>query len=226
MFHGHKRKVTFLLLYYTPLLLSLILLVVGPGKASISSSISSRSTSGLSDYYFGERSGTSQSDISSSNNVRNSERIRNHGGGNGLVSASSRGEPPSSNTNANFSEDTLRRELIKVQILQRLGLNEKPHVDMAHKISKDLVLEALRRTENFNPQHHQDSSSSSSLNSITGSFNHNNASINLESVATSSTAAGLSNHADQETGVANYAKTSEIISFPDKGKHTNYHQTI
>src|SRR6185503_14180032 len=44
-------------------------------------------------------------------------------------------------------EDHLRKEMIKVQILQRLGLTEKPVVDQAHKISRDLVLETLRRTE-------------------------------------------------------------------------------
>lgn len=87
-------------------------------------------------------------------------------------------------------EESLRKEIIKVQILQRLGLSEKPQVDIAHKISKDLVLETLRRTENLDqntpPASHSNSTSSSS---------------------------------GDDEAISNYAKTSEIIAFPDKGKN-------
>lgn len=71
---------------------------------------------------------------------------------------------------------------------------------MAHKISKDLVLETLRRTENLNDL---SSSVSSDIAATTASYHPNNSTIQV----------------DEETGVANYAKTSEIISFPDKGKY-------
>ncbi|ODM95212.1 Inhibin beta chain [Orchesella cincta] len=192
MFHGHKYKVTFLLLYYFPLILGILLAIAGLQEGTASSS---------SDYYSGS---------SNSRNVRSSSSRTGGGGGGAVVSSDS----------SVSGEDSLRREFIKVQILQRLGLSEKPHVDMAHKISKDLVLETLRRTENLN--YHDSSSSSSSSSTATDvagagnnerhilSHNHNHAN-NSSSISTTSLL-------DEETGVANYAKTSEIISFPDKGK--------
>jgi hypothetical protein len=88
-------------------------------------------------------------------------------------------------------EESLRKEMIKVQILQRLGLNEKPQVDLSKQISRDLVIETLRRTENFD----QDDSSSFKLNPLNATLNH-----------------------DEDT-TNSYAKTSEIISFPDKGQY-------
>lgn len=88
-------------------------------------------------------------------------------------------------------EESLRKEMIKVQILQRLGLNEKPKVDLSKQISRDLVIETLRRTENFD----QDDSSSFNLNPLNATLNH-----------------------DEDT-TNSYAKTSEIISFPDKGQY-------
>jgi len=74
-----------------------------------------------------------------------------------------------------------------------LGLSEKPHVDIAHKISKDLVLETLRRTENLDqntPSDTGNSKQSHHPNSTSG----------------------------DDDSLSNYAKTSEIIAFPDKGK--------
>ncbi|CAG7829797.1 unnamed protein product [Allacma fusca] len=117
--------------------------------------------------------------------------------------------PSSSTTNVtvpNPNEDAIRRELVKVQILHRLGLNEKPQVDLAHKISKDLVLETLRRTESFSENFH---------NFVTKPQNkHQNKSRH----------GGQSRPSSKDEGAGepgNYAKTSEIISFPDKGKRNN-----
>jgi len=80
-------------------------------------------------------------------------------------------------------EEKVRREIVKVQILQRLGLSEKPRVNTSHKISKDLVLETLQRTETW----------------------------------TSAVPDGIGSTADGDDDANNYAKTSQIISFPDKG---------
>jgi hypothetical protein len=63
-------------------------------------------------------------------------------------------------------------------------------VDQAHKLSKDLALEILKRTDNL----HQSSS-------VVGS--------STESNDVNST---------QSEDDNNFAKTSDIISFPDKGK--------
>jgi len=89
-------------------------------------------------------------------------------------------------------EESLRKEMVKVQILQRLGLNEKPKLDLSKQISRDLVIETLRRTENYDQDDPGTSSfrSSSTLNS---------------------------SHHGEDDSAGSYAKTSEIISFPDKG---------
>lgn len=79
--------------------------------------------------------------------------------------------------------------MIKVQILQRLGLEQKPHVDDAHKLSKDLALEILRRTDNLHQSGGGSTSSDTNSTTIQTTEDDNN-----------------------------FAKTSEIISFPDKGK--------
>ncbi|CAL8138034.1 unnamed protein product [Orchesella dallaii] len=189
----------------------------------------------------GLQEGAASSGSSSSDNYslsgRSSRTVRNErssssrtggGGGGGVSSRDSDTLSSASSSSSSMSgEDSLRREFIKVQILQRLGLSEKPHVDMAHKISKDLVLETLRRTENLNYPD-SPSSSSSSSSSISGDgagarnnnerhvLSHSQSHANNSSISSSSSS--TTSLLDEETGVANYAKTSEIISFPDKGK--------
>lgn len=204
MFHGHKYKVTILLLYYFPLI-CIVLVGECVRVGQTTSSSGGNYYSGVGVYIGGK-------------NVNGNERGPHQalaGTGDGGQKADTAKE------NVSNSEDTLRREFIKVQILQRLGLSEKPHVDMAHKISKVLVLETLRRTENLN-NHHHDSTLSTSSSSTSASdaastpadtTYHNERHVPSYSYANNNTIV-----VDEETGVANYAKTSEIISFPDKGK--------
>jgi len=112
------------------------------------------------------------------------------------ASSSALGVVPSTTTTtskppAPFIQDSLRKEYIKAQILQRLGLSAKPVVDLSHKISRDLVLETLRRAEG----------------------------LEWDSIVGGGSPAG--NNTGSEEAGSNYAKTSEIISFPDKGKESS-----
>ncbi len=111
------------------------------------------------------------------------ERVCKMSSGETIVDSSSGGT-------GNQHEETLRKEMIKVQILQRLGLVEKPLIDNSHKLSKDLALALLSRTDNFHQSSDGDLSTSDVNNSTTTQTEDDN----------------------------NFAKTSEIISFPDKGK--------
>lgn len=91
-----------------------------------------------------------------------------------------------------YLQHSLRKEFVKAQILQRLGLSQKPVVDLSHKISRDLVLETLRRAEGLDLEN---------TVSIVGAEPANVTRAQTESY-----------------GGRHYAKTAEIISFPDKGK--------
>lgn len=86
--------------------------------------------------------------------------------------------------------ESIRKEIIKVQILQRLGLTEKPRVNNSHKLSKDLALEILKRTD----------SSGGGGNGLSNTVHANSTQANV---------------VEEDS---NFAKTSEIISFPEKGK--------
>ena len=136
-------------------------------------------------------------------------------------SNSNGGVPGRPNSSSSNNEEGLRKELIKVQILQRLGLNDKPQVDLAHKISKDLVLEALRRTENFQEEEEGTVTSTGAATSTTrttaatGSVNDGEGRRNGKGRRGKSKSSADDSNNNSDAG--NYAKTSEIIAFPDKG---------
>lgn len=154
-----------------------------------------------------------KSDISLSSSSSSSSSTSSSTNGASSASLLSAGEPSFSSSSSSTVlsnsalEDNLRKELIKVQILQRLGLTEKPQVDLAHKISRDLVLETLRRTETLDEVEGRDGGPILTTNRFQHHRRHNNQSR-----------FGGSSSSDGDDGSTNYAKTSEIISFPEKGK--------
>ena len=96
------------------------------------------------------------------------------------------------------SPDALRKELVKATILQRLGLTEKPNLDPTHQISRAVVLDTLKRTEEVEGENQ---------GSLPGQFRRV-----LNETDDNENVIPIGNHAHR------YAKTSQIIAFPDRGK--------
>ena len=103
------------------------------------------------------------------------------------------------------SADTLRKELIKAQILQRLGLTHKPNLDLTHQISREVVLETLKRTQEVEAENES---------SLPGQFAR---SRHHEEGGQSGNDSQTSNNTQPNHQNHKYAKTSDILSFPDKG---------
>lgn len=98
-----------------------------------------------------------------------------------------------SSTETKTANDNLRLEAIKTQILSKLGLRQKPNV--THSLPKEVIMQTLYRAED----------SQDAFTNMSG-----------EDVPTTSTrtAAGLETVDVDDF----YARTSEIISFAEKGK--------
>ncbi|KAL3270527.1 hypothetical protein HHI36_021066 [Cryptolaemus montrouzieri] len=101
----------------------------------------------------------------------------------------------SSNRNQKVDTDNLRLEVIKKQILSKLGLRNKPNV--TYSLPREVVLETLYRAEN---------------SEFFSMYNHDE-----DVISTTSARAD----AQEQTDVDDfYGRTSEIISFAEQGKKT------
>jgi hypothetical protein len=94
----------------------------------------------------------------------------------------------------------LRKELVKARILSRLGLSTKPRLDLPHRISPELVLRTLQRTQEL-------TANDPAAEGLPGQFpslTHLNR-----------------NRTENES--THQTPTSQIISFPEKGKKRTPH---